>query len=242
MPQETEGPPRGTVEGFEEKATAKEKAEFKGKCYKSGKTGHMSKDCRSNETSAFEADEEGLAETGCIEMASIDLNALEIGAVQLLEKDHKIRIGIDSCAAVTVFPKTVAGRLPDAANARQSKEFYRPASRKLPPDLGAGKVQVKLRDGSLRCVNPGVADTHRALMVVSEMNDMGHDVFLPQWRQRHQGACVPRGQWHEAGARESEWSVRVASRACSIQSEYFEEQHFMYVFFSVGAATDRGHD
>ena len=54
---------------------------------------------------------------------------IEIGAVQLLEKDHEIRNGIDSCAAVTVFPKTVAD------------------------------------------VNPGVADTHRAFMAVSEMYD-----------------------------------------------------------------------
>ena len=36
---------------------------IKGKCYKCGKMGHMSKDCRSNETSAFEAGYE-LAETG----------------------------------------------------------------------------------------------------------------------------------------------------------------------------------
>ena len=57
---------------------------------------------------------------------------------------------------------------------------YRPASGKLLLDLGARKVQVKLRDGSLRYVNPRVADTHRALMAVSEMNDMGHDVFFPR--------------------------------------------------------------
>ena len=66
----------------------------------------MSKDCRSKDTSAFEAGEE-LAETECIEMASVVLNALEIGAVQLSEKDHRIRIGIDSCAAGIVFPKSV---------------------------------------------------------------------------------------------------------------------------------------
>ena len=54
----------------------------------------------------------GLADTGCIEVASTDLNALEIGAVQLTEKDHRIRTGIDSGAAVTVFPKTVADDYP----------------------------------------------------------------------------------------------------------------------------------
>ena len=45
-------------------------------------------------------------------MRSINLNALEIGAVQLPEKDQKIRVGIDSCAVVTVFPKTAADDLP----------------------------------------------------------------------------------------------------------------------------------
>ena len=57
---------------------------------------------------------------------------------------------------------------------------HRPASVELVPDLGAVKVQVKLKDGSFRCVSPRVADTHRALMAVSEMNDMGHDVFFPR--------------------------------------------------------------
>ena len=36
------------------------------------------------------------------------LNALEIGSVQVSEENRKLRSGIDSCAAVTVFPKTVA--------------------------------------------------------------------------------------------------------------------------------------
>ena len=78
------------------------------------------KECRCKETIAFEAGDE-LAETGCIEMMSIDLNALEIGAVQWPEKDRKLRIGVDSRAAVTVFPKTGGGELPDAPNARQTK-------------------------------------------------------------------------------------------------------------------------
>ena len=111
------------------------KEKFKGKCYKCGKTGHMSKDCRSKETSAFEAADE-LAETGCIEMASVDLNALEIGAVQLPEEDHRIRVGIGSCGAVTVFPKSVADDYPMLHTSGQASS-YRPASGKLPPDLGA---------------------------------------------------------------------------------------------------------
>ena len=169
--------------------------------------------------------EEGLAETGCVDMASVDLNALEIGALQLPEKDDKIRIGIDSCAAVIVFPKTVAGDCPMLQTPGKAKS-YRPTSGKLLPDLGARKVQVKLKDGSLRNVNPRVADTHSALLAV---NDMGHDVFCSQERQRYQGVCVPRGQWHEAGPPESEWSVGAATRTCSMQSEYFEETRQVHI-------------
>ena len=99
---------------------------------------------------------------------------------------------------MTVFPKTVAEdylvlKIPGKAKS------HRPASVELVPDLGAVKVQVKLKDGSFRRVSPRVADTHRALMAVSEMNDMGHDVFFPRG-----GVCVPRGQRHEVAARQSE--------------------------------------
>ena len=170
------GKSKGSKKGDSKGKNNKEK--FKGECYKCGKTGHMSKDCRSKETSAFEAGDE-LAERGCIEMASVVLNALEIGAVQLPVKDHRIRIGIDSCAAVTVFPKSVADDCPMLDTPGKAKS-YRPASGKPLPDLGARKVQVKLKDGSLRYVNPRVAKTHRTLMAVSEMNDMGHDVFFPR--------------------------------------------------------------
>ena len=137
----------------------------------------MSKDCRSKGTSALEAGDE-LVVTGCIEMEGIDLNALEIGAVQWPEGERKIRTWIDSCAAVTVSPKMVADDSPMLPTPGKAKS-NRPASGKLLLDLCARKVQVKLEDGSLRSVNTRVADTHRALTVVSEMNDMGHDVFFP---------------------------------------------------------------
>ena len=67
------------------------KKKFKGRCHKFGKIGHMSKDCRSEETSAFEVGHE-LADTGCIDMASIFLNVLEIGAV-LPPEDPSLRHG-----------------------------------------------------------------------------------------------------------------------------------------------------
>ena len=143
-------------------------------------SGHVSKDCRSNETNAFEADEaEPLSETGWFDLASIEMNALEIGSVQVSEEIRRLRIGIDSCAPVTVFPKTVAEDYPVLMTLGKAKS-YRPASGELVPDLGARKVQVKLKDGSFRCVKSRVADTHTALIAVSDVNDMDHDVFFPR--------------------------------------------------------------
>ena len=115
------------------------------------------------------AGQELLSENGWVDMSSIELNALEIGSVQVSEEGRKIRIGVDSRAAVKVFSETMAEdysmlKIPDKA-----KNYRR-----------ARKVQVKLKDGSFRCVNLRVADTHRAPMAVSEMNDMGHDVHFPR--------------------------------------------------------------
>ena len=50
----------------------------------------------------FEASNRGLAETRCVDMVNVDLNALEIGAVLLLVKNHQIQVVNDSCAAVNL--------------------------------------------------------------------------------------------------------------------------------------------
>ena len=55
--------------------------------------------------------------------------------MQVPEEDHRIRIGVDSCAAVTVFPKCVADGYP-RLHAPGHAKSYRPASGKLLPDLG----------------------------------------------------------------------------------------------------------
>ena len=89
----SEGSKRGDSKG------KSNKKEFKGKCYKLGKIGHMSKDCGSKETSAFEAGDE-LAET---------------------------RSDRSSAVAVTVFPKSVADDYPMLHTPGMAKS-YRPAS------------------------------------------------------------------------------------------------------------------
>ena len=181
-----------------------------------------------------------MAETRCIEMARIELNALEIGAVQLPEKDHRIRIGIDSCAAVTVFPKSVAGDysvLQTPGKAKRLQTSVRQASSrsgcaKSPSQAQRRVSQIREPEscGHAQSVDGGVRNERH-----------GTRCLLPKERQRHQDARVPRVQWHETGARESERSVRVASRTCPIQPEYIEEQHIRSVVFTFCSGTDEGH-
>ena len=81
------------------KSEGKNKREFKC-CHECGKFGLG---VRSREASVFEASKRSLAESRCVDMVNVDLNALEIGAVLLVSRNHKIQVGIDSCVAVTVF-------------------------------------------------------------------------------------------------------------------------------------------
>ena len=92
---------------------------------------------------------------------------LEIGSRQASEKSRKIRIGIDSCAAVTVFPTT--RRL----QAQGKAKSYSPAPDKLLRDLGARKVQVKLSGHAVfvTVVNPTFVDQHVPVE---------HDLFFPR--------------------------------------------------------------
>ena len=71
------------------------------------------------------------------------------------------------------------GRLPDARHARQSEELQT-SVRQASPRSGCAKSASQAQRRVSRIREPRDADTHRALMAVSEMNDMGHDVFFPR--------------------------------------------------------------
>ena len=81
------------------KSKGRNNREFK--CHECGK---FCLGVRSREASVFETSKRSLAETRCVDMVNVDLSALEIGAVLLLTRNHKIQVGIDSC--VTVFAKS----------------------------------------------------------------------------------------------------------------------------------------
>ena len=180
---------------------------------------------RSREASMFEASKRSLAETRCVDMVNVDLNALEIGAVLLLARNHKIQVAIDSCAAVTVFVHF---------------RWFVTKSCKSCMDLSARKVKDKLRDVSFWHANPRMAETCEVLGAVSE-SDMSHDVLFPCHDEGTQ-ACVPRGMRNETGAGVKR-SLRIASRDCSSRcSDDWKERQFRFELITFGAGTDRGHD
>ena len=74
------------------------------------------------------------------------------------------------CTAMIVFPTSVADDHPMLDTPGKAKN-HRPAS---------------------------VPDTHIALMAISEMKDMRHDVFFPKrTKASRRTRLVPREQWHE---------------------------------------------
>ena len=178
MHQETEkGVGKGKSTGAKKgdgNGAGKGKKRFEGKCFRVEKSGHMSKDCRSKETNAFEADEdEPSSETGWFEHGEHQVECTgDRFSTSVRSTPQASQWNLDSRAAVTVFPKTVAEDYTVRKTPGKAKS-YRPVSGKFLPDLGSRKAQVRLQDRSFRCVNPRVA------MAVSEMNEMGHDVFFP---------------------------------------------------------------
>ena len=155
LPQDTQGPRQGTVQGFEERRQPRKRQEeaVQGQVQQVWQDGSHVEGLQIQRTSAFETGEEGLAENGCVEVASIDLHALEVGEVQLPEKDPQ-----DSCwdrivCCSECVPEDGSRQLPDAPNARQSNE------------LEAGVRQASVRQpqsgGHAQNFDGGVRDERR---------------------------------------------------------------------------------
>ena len=172
MSQETEEPRHGTVEGFEEKQRKEQ-----GRVQVLSRVRQVWSGCEIQRSKRDRSKQEKL---GRNEMVNVDLNALEIGAVLLLARNHKIQVGIDSCAAVTVFVHF---------------RWFETKSCKSCKDLSARKVKGKLRGVSFWYAGLEMAETCEvlaALVAVSE-NDMSHDVFFPCYDKSTQACAYHEG-------------------------------------------------
>ena len=149
MSQGEPGPQHVTVQRSEGSRQQRSKRELKC-CHK----------C--SQAKVFEASKRSLAEMRCVDMVNVDPIAQEVGSVLLLERNHEIQVGIDSCAAVIVFAHFC---------------WFVTKSCKSCVDLSARKVNGELRGVSLWCVNPRMAKTCEVLVAVLE-NDVSHDALF----------------------------------------------------------------
>ena len=79
-------------------------------------------------------------------------------------------------------------------------------------------------------------------MAVSEMNDIGHDVFFTRSDRGIKAYAYHEGSGTKVEVERVNGVFELPVELVPYKSEYFEEQHIRYVFFTFGAATDRGHD
>ena len=132
----------------------------------------------------FEASKRTLAETRCVDMMNVDLHALEIGSVLLFARNHEVQVGIDLCAAATVFVHSCFFRnekLQVLCGSECSKfEGQAPRFVILVRESENGK-DVRSPGGSFR-------ERHESRCVLRLL------------RRRYLSACVPRGMWNETGA------------------------------------------
>ena len=96
------------------------------------------------------------------------------------------------CSSDSV-PENSSRRLPRAHETRQSKELQASVGQAFARSWVQERRRSNSKMGSLRYVNPRVADTHKDLMAVSEMNDIGHDVFFPRSDRGIKAYAYPRG-------------------------------------------------
>ena len=133
-----------------------------------------------------------------------------------------------------MFPKSVADENPMFHTPGKAKS-YRPASGKLLPDLGARKVQVKPQ----RRVNPRIADTHRALMAVSDMNDMGHDIFFPRSDRNIKAYAYNEGSGTKLELERVNGVFELSVELVPCSQSTSKHSHFGFVFFTFCFGTDQ---
>ena len=127
----------------------KGRSETRLKC-KGHECGKFGLGMNAREASAFEASKRVWAETTYVDMASVDLNTLEIGSVSLLERNRRFQSGIESYAAAMVFA---------LLSVKSCKSCL---------DLSARKVIGKLQDVSYWYANLRRAQTCTVSIALSE--------------------------------------------------------------------------
>jgi hypothetical protein len=116
---------------------------------------------------------------GSLELAMLEREFLDLNAV---EHPRRVRLGIDSGAAVTVWPTKLCDDYPtEATRESTSGVKYFPAGAGSSGISGRGSRKYRMMDkfGQDVSMTVHVADVRKPLVSVADINDKGLDVILP---------------------------------------------------------------
>ena len=141
----------------------------------------------------FVGSERGSAETGCVDVVGVDLNALEIESVLLLERNRQIQSGIDFLCRGDCVRFAWCEELQVLFGSDCSKGERQASRCAILVGESENGTDVQSFDGSVR------DERHEPRCVLTLL------------QQGYQSVCIPRGLWTETGARVKR-SLRIASR------------------------------
>ena len=172
-----------------------------GECHRCGKKGHFKQDCWSKfhkngtQLSAITQEEtEPETEVGglvCLNMVQPKDRASSINEPTSIDGLRSIRIGIDSGAGVSVWPKELCQDYPTReTEASRNKVSYASAGAGEKKILNEGERQLQLQVGpDMRTMRAQVAKVRKPLVSVSEMCKAGHDVHFLADGKAYAGHC-----------------------------------------------------
>jgi len=183
---------KGQGKGKEPGKPSATSQKFEGYCDYCWKWGHKKADCRKLAAEkgkrAINDLEEGAPEPEkelkCLTLNSIDMQCSpSVNAVDT----RRVAIGIDSCAAISVWPTNLYDDVPTQATPESLAGVeYLPAGAGGPGirDMGKRKYQLRLPSKKVRDIKVRVASVRTPLLAVSEMNDAGWDVCFYAKREK----------------------------------------------------------
>ena len=146
----------------------------KGKCWTCHKAGHVAANCPDKALHTLEEPQEPepLASLGSVLM----INSLETDHPELAQSSYKVRTGVDSGAAVSVWTRKTCTDYPATVDTLAGRS-YKVASGAEIKDEGCRTV-VAINNSALRGAQGRIANVHKNLTAVYDMMQAGHRIVF----------------------------------------------------------------